>query len=136
MSGFPADHCRVLTSVVKGNAAFVVLDTGSAENRYLYAGTAERIAGGWIDGVSSNGPSAGWTRTGREGDRGIAYIYDEAPSGADRVQAALGDDVREVPVLNGVYLATWWGVPASEEATPGLVAFRVAGAWVSGARLP
>jgi hypothetical protein len=130
MSGFPAEHCRVLASAVEGDAAFVVLDTGPTEYRYLYAGTAERTEGGWTDGTSSNGPSAGLTLTDGEGERGVAYIYDQAPAGADRVRAALGDDVREVAVANGIYLVTWWGVPAAEERTPVPVAFRVADEWV------
>jgi hypothetical protein len=136
MSGFPAEHCRVLASVTEGDAALVILDTGPAEYRYLYAGTAERVAGGWADGSSSNGPSAGWTLTDREGERGVAYIYDESPAGADRARAALGADVREAPVQHGIYLVTWWGVPADETRTPAPLAFRVAGAWVPASRWP
>ena len=130
MSGFPAEHCRVLVRATEGNAAFVVLDTGPAEYRYLYGGTAERVAGGWTDGTSSNGLSAGWKLTDREGDRGVAYIYDEAPSGADRARAALGADVQEAPVRHGIYLVTWWGVPADETRTTAPVAFRIGGEWV------
>jgi hypothetical protein len=129
MSGFPAEHCRVLASAAEGHAAFVVLDTGPAEYRYLYDGTAERVVGGWTDGISGNGRSAGRTLTNRVGDRGVAYIYDEAPAGVDRVWAALGDDVREVAVMNGIYLVTWWGVATDEERVPALVAVRVAGMW-------
>jgi hypothetical protein len=130
MSGFPAEHCRVLASVTAGDAAFVVLDTGPANHPYLYAGTAERVEGGWTDGTSSNGPSAGWTLTDSEANQGVAYIYDEAPAGADRARATLGGDAREVVVENGIFLVTWWGVPASEERTPVPIAFRVAGEWV------
>ena len=136
MSGFPAAHCRVLASVSEGDAAFVVLDTGPAEYRCLYAGTAERVGGGWADGSSRTGPSAGWALTDRGEARGVAYVYDEAPAGADRARAALGADVREVPVQHGIYLATWWGVPADETHTPAPVAFRVGGAWVAAGPTP
>src|SRR5687767_7483038 len=93
MAGFPPEHCRVLASITQGDASFVVLDTGPAEYRYLYGGTAERVKDGWTDGMSSNGPSAGWTRTDRERELGVAYAYAEAPDGADRVRVAFGTEV-------------------------------------------
>ena len=130
MSGFPAEHCRVLASATQGDTAFVVLDTGPAEYRYLYAGTAERVEDGWTDGTGSNGPSSGWTLTDRERGLGVAYVYDEAPTGADRVRAALGADVQETAVINGIYLVTWWRVRSDHVRTPETVAFRVAGKWV------
>ena len=136
MSGFPPEYCRVLASAAEGDAAFVVLDTGPTEYRYLYGGTAERVEGGWIDGTGSNGPSAGWTRTDRERARGVAYIYDEAPADADRVRAELNGDVQEVAVENGLYLVTWWGYPAIRAPAPSVVAFRVAGEWVPAAPRP
>jgi hypothetical protein len=130
MSGFPAEHCRVLASASQGDAAFVVLDTGPAEYRYLYAGTVRRAPDGWVDGTSSNGPSAGWTLTDWEQDLGVAYLYDEAPAGADRVRATLGPDVRETAVTEGIYLVTWWGIPNRDRRTPATVAYHIAGDWV------
>jgi hypothetical protein len=130
MSGFPAEHCRVLASETHGDAAFVVLDTGPAEYRYLYAGTARRVQDGWVDGTSSNGPSAGWTLTDWEADLGVAYLYDEAPAGADRVRVALGTDLQEAAVTHGIYLVTWWGVSNKDARTPATVAFRMGGTWV------
>lgn len=126
MSGFPAEHCRVLASATEGDAAYVVLDTGPAGYPYLYGGTAGRVEGGWTDGTSGNGPGSGWTRT---GERGVSYVYDHAPAGADRVRAAHGGEVREVDVERGVFLVTWWDVPEDADLTPVLLAFRVDGEW-------
>jgi hypothetical protein len=131
MAGFPGEHCRLLASVTEGDAAFVVLDTGPAEYRYLYGGTAERVEDGWTDGISSNGPSAGWTLTDGERDLGVAYTYAEAPDGADRVRVAFGTELQEPAVINGIYLAAWWGVPSGDARTPVTVAFRIAGEWVA-----
>jgi hypothetical protein len=136
MAGFPPEHCRVLASVVHDDAAFVVLDTGPAEYRYLYGGTAERVDGGWTDGISSNGPSAGWTLIDRDDELGVAYTYNEAPEGADRVRVAFGTELQEAAVVNGIYLAAWWGVRSDDARTPVTVAFRIAGEWVSTGTLP
>jgi hypothetical protein len=130
MAGFPTANCRVLASVTEGDAAYVVMDTGPVEYRYLYGGTAERVEGGWIDGTSGNGPGAGWTRTDREGELGVAYIYDEAPEGVDRVRVAFGTELHEAAVINGIYLAAWWRVPSNDARTPVTAAFRVAGEWM------
>jgi hypothetical protein len=136
MAGFPPEHCRVLASVVHDDAAFVVLDTGPVEYRYLYGGTAERVEGGWTDGTSSNGPSAGWTLIDRDDELGVAYTYNEAPHGADRVRVAFGTELQEAAVVNGIYLAAWWGVPSDDARTPVTVAFRIGGEWVSSGTLP
>jgi hypothetical protein len=130
MAGFPAAHCRVLASAAEGDAAYVVMDTGPVEYRYLYGGTAERVEGGWTDGTSSNGPSAGWTCTDHEGQLGVAYVYDEAPDGADRVRVAFGTELQEAEVISGIYLAVWWHVPSDDARTPVATAFRVAGEWM------
>ena len=131
MAGFPPEHCRVLASVTEGDAAFVVLDTGPAEYRYLYGGTAERVEGGWADGINSNGPSAGWTLTDRERELDVAYTYAEAPDGADRARVACGAEFQEPAVINGIYLAAWWGVRSDDARTPVTLAFRIAGVWVA-----
>ena len=55
MDGFPTEHCRVLAVDADGDDAFVVLDTGPTEYRYLYSGTVERVGDGWIGGIDSNG---------------------------------------------------------------------------------
>ena len=131
MAGFPPEHCRVLASVVHENAAYIVLETGPVEYRYLYGGTAQRVEGGWTDGISGNGPSAGWTLIDRDAELGVAYTYDEAPEGADAARVAFGTEMQEVAVVNGIYLAAWWHVPSVDERTLVTVAFRIAGEWVS-----
>ena len=127
MSGFPAGHCRVVACEVDGDDAYVLLNTGSAEHPYLYGGTARREGGGWRDGTSGNG--GGWTRTDADDEVGVLSLWDIAPAGADAARVRWGDDVREVRVRDGAFLATWWRVPFPVDSWPEVVAFRIGGEW-------
>lgn len=129
MQGFPAAHCRVLAVDTDGTHGFVVLDTGSAEHRYLYGGTVERMDGGWVGGCDGNGGAVGWTLTDSEHDVGVVALWDEAPPGADAVRVAWRGEERETPVRNGAYLVTWWREPDPKNALPRVTAFRVNGRW-------
>jgi hypothetical protein len=131
MEGFPAAHCRVLAVEVDGKDGFVVLDTGPAEYRYLYSGTVERVEGGWIGGIDSNGGGVRWTLTDGERDLGVVALSDEAPPGADAVRVTWRGHERQAPVRNGVYLVTWWREPYPEGAWPQVTAFRIGGRWVA-----
>lgn len=128
MEGFPPEHCRVAACAVDGDEAYVVLDTGPVGHPYLYGSAVSRGPRGWEAGTSGNGPTGGWTLTDYEHDLGTAYIYDEAPAGADRVRAVRGGDVKEAVVSGAVYLVAWWRVPFSE-TIPRVLAFRVGGTW-------
>ena len=128
MASFPAAHCRVVASAVDGDDAYVVLDTGPGDYRYLYGVSAVREAGGWWDGTGGNGPAAGWTLADEARELGTAYVYGEAPAGATHVRCTLGAEAREAPVVDGVYLVAWWRVPA-DAPMPTLTAFEVGGAW-------
>ena len=130
MDGFPAAYCRVVVSAAEGDDGYVVLDTGPAEYRYLYGVAVWRDDDGWRDRSSGNGPATGWTRTDERHGLGTAYTYGNAPDGATQVRAALGSEIREVPVVDGVYLATWWRVPV-DAPTPVATAFEIDGAWVA-----
>ena len=130
MDGFPAEHCRVLAVDADGDDAFVVLDTGPTEYRYLYSGTVERVGDGWIGGIDSNGGGVRWTRTDEEREVGVVVLTDEAPPGSDAVRASWRGHERESLVRNGVYLLTWWQEPFPEDSWPKTVAFRIAGRWV------
>jgi hypothetical protein len=129
MDGFPQEHCRVAASFIEGDEAYVVLDTGPAGAPHLYGCAVTRgEQGNWQESASSNGPASGWTSTLKRPGYGIAYVYGEAPAGADRVRAVLGDEVREAEVEGGIYLVAWGGVEEGE-AFPGVVGFRVRGVW-------
>jgi hypothetical protein len=128
LDGFPAAHCRVVAALADGDDAYVVLDAGPAGRPYPYGVSASRRAGGWLPGASGNGP--GWTLTDRERELGTATVWGEAPDGADRVRAALDDDLREAPVAGGVYLVAWWRVPGPAGTGPRVEAFRIRGRWV------
>jgi hypothetical protein len=128
MEGFPDAHCRVVATLVSGDDAYVLLDTGEPGYPHLYGGCVARENGGWRDGTSSNGP--GWTRTGSpDDDLGTLVIWDEAPEGADHVRVSFRGETRVVPVTNGVYLAAWWRLPCPEGEFPRVEAFRVRGRW-------
>lgn len=126
LDGFPGIPCRVVAAAREGDDAYVVMDTQPDGQPYLYGACAARQDGGWVEGTSGNGP--GWTLTDPERDLGTATVWGEAPKGAVRVRASLDDDVREVPVANGVYLVAWWRVPAA--ARTRVHAFRIDGRWV------
>jgi len=131
MQGFPAAHCRVLAVAVDGDDAFVVLDTGPAQYRYLYGGTVKRIGGGWHPGIDGNGGAVGWTLTDDARELGVVAFWDEAPPGADAVRVAWGSEEREAPVRSGVYLVTWWRAPNPAGPWPRVAAFRIGGRWVA-----
>ena len=135
MLGFPPEHCRVLAVDVDGDDAFVVLDTGPSEYRYLYGGTVRRVGDGWSGGIDSNGGGVRWTRTDDVRDLGVVALADEAPPGSDAVRVSWRGRERESLVRNGVYLVTWWREPFPDGPWPTVVAFRIAGRWVEENRL-
>jgi hypothetical protein len=58
LDGWPAaSKARVVSVTVKGDRAEVVLDT---DPHYPYWVYCVRRNGAWIEGVSGNGPTAGW----------------------------------------------------------------------------
>ncbi len=121
LDGFPPGECRVVASRSEGDDAYVLLDAGSVGSPYLYGSSVTRREGGWMEDASGNGP--GWTRTGADGDLGTLAVWGEAPAGAERVRIAFGSEVREEPVVDGVYLSVWWRVPYPESAWPAVVGF-------------
>lgn len=126
LDGFPAAHARVVACATAGDDAYVLLDTGPAEQPYLYGSCLTRDDDGWREVASGNGP--GWTLTDPERELGTAVVWDEAPEGADRVRAVLHGQVWEAGVSNGVYLVAWWRVPADHH--PQIEAFRIHGRWI------
>lgn len=80
MGGFPPKYCRVVASRVRGDDAYVLLDTGSDGNPYLYGVNCTRRDGHWCEGGSSNGP--GWSQAGPDDLLGTLVVWDEAPPDA------------------------------------------------------
>jgi hypothetical protein len=128
MVGFPRKYCRVVASCVEGDAAYVLLDTGSEGHPYLYGSVCTRENGRWMEGASSNGD--GWKRLSLDSELGAMVAWEQAPANADGARVEFQGGVQEVPVKNGVYLAVWWHVPCPDfSAWPRVTAFRIDGRW-------
>jgi len=128
MNGFPPEHCRVIASRVNGDEAYVLLNTGSSAQPYLYGVNCHRENGRWFEGGSGNGP--GWAQTGQDPEVGTLSLWDDAPPGAEMVRVEFEGDLIEEPVREGAYLIVWWRVPPPRD-WPRVTGFRIAGHWGS-----
>ena len=128
MTGFPDAHCRVVSSRVLAEDAYVLLDTGSPGQPYLYGVNCHRKDGQWFEGASSNGP--GWEQTAHDPDLGTLSWWGDAPAGADFIRVAFEGTVIDEPIQDRVYLLVWWRVPYPSE-WPRVIALRVNGTWES-----
>jgi hypothetical protein len=128
MNLFPARHCRVVAARVEGDDAFVLLDTGSTGQPYLYGVNCRRQDGRWFEMSSGNGP--GWALSDEERRLGTWSAWDEAPAHADLVRIEFNGQVVEERVVEGAYLAVWWRQPEPDGAEPRAIAFRIKGDWV------
>lgn len=128
MVGFPAKYCRVVASRVNGDDAYVLIETGSDGNSYLYGVSCIRRDGGWHEGASGN--AGGWSPAGPDDDAlGTLTFWDEAPRDADMVRIVFGGETVEEPVVDGAYLAVWWRTPFPNGRGPRIEAFRINGEW-------
>jgi len=112
---------------VNGDNAYVLLNTGSVTQPYLYGVNCRCENGRWFEGGSANGP--GWEQTGHDPDVGTLSLWDDAPADADMVRVEFEGHIVEEPVVDRAYLVVWWRVPAPPE-WPRVTAFRIAGRWV------
>jgi hypothetical protein len=126
MEGFPKAHCRVIASRTFEDDAYVLLDTGSPGQPYVYGSTCYRRDGQWFEAGSSNAP--GWAQTSHDPDLGTLSLWGDAPAGIDAVRVEFDGSTWEEPVRHGGYLLVWWRVSASTE-WPRIVAVREHGAW-------
>jgi hypothetical protein len=115
MTGFPA-HCRVVGLRLREDDAYVLLNTGSREQPYLYGVNCGRKNGRWFEGGSSNGP--GWEQAAHYPDVGTLSLWGDAPVGSDAVRVA----------FEGAYFLVWWRVPCPSQ-WPRVVAILVDGTW-------
>jgi hypothetical protein len=114
-ASFPMQFCRIVAMREMGEDGYVLFDTRTNGEPYLYGANFERVDDGrWMEGSSSNG--SGWSQMGPDAEFGTLAVWEEAPPGVDRVRVELMDgQVREEPVENRGYLVVWWRVPRTVE---------------------
>jgi hypothetical protein len=130
MVGFTPKYCRPIASRMSGDDAYVLLNTGSSEQPYLYGVNCRRENGRWFEGGSANRP--GWEQTGHDPDVGTLSFWDDAPVDADMVRVEFDGGLVEGPVIDRAFLVVWWRVPAPLD-WPRARAFRIAGRWIDSA---
>jgi hypothetical protein len=128
MDGFPTECCRVVASRVDGDNAYVLLDTGSPGQPYLYGVNCKRSNGQWFEGASGNG--GGWSLTDVTARVGTWSLWGDAPADVDRVRASFNGELFEEPVLQGAYLFVWWRQPESLGEAPAVTEVRISGKWI------
>jgi hypothetical protein len=126
MVGFPAAHCRVIACRSHGDDAYVLLDTGSPGQPYLYGADCYRRDEKWFESGSRNGP--GWQQTSHDPDLGTLTYWGDVPVDVDAVRVEFDGTVLEDPILQGAYFFVWWRVPCPTD-WPCIVAVREAGTW-------
>jgi hypothetical protein len=124
--GYPPGQCRVVSTRVNDDHAYVLLETGTATQKYLYGVNFKRVDGRWFEVSSANTP--GWEQTDPDLHVGNLSIWGEAPRHADAVRAVFTDVVVEEPVRDATYLIVRWGVP-EQLAWAGRLEFRIDGRW-------
>jgi hypothetical protein len=120
MTGFPEAHCCVVATRICGDAAFVLLDTGSAGHPYHYGVHCHRNDGVWKEGSSANGP--GWSQSGPDPRLGTMVFWAGAPPNVRAVRVVFGGTALEEPIVEGVFLAVWWRVPCPKDDWPRVTA--------------
>ena len=132
MVGFQSTSCRVIASRSQGDDAYVLLNTGSDEQPYLYGVNCRREDGRWFEGGSGN--ASGWQPAGEDPHLGILSFWDDAPADAEMVRVEFEGHTVEERVADRAFLVVWWRVPApSMQNWPRVRAFRIAGRWIDSA---
>ena len=125
-AGFVQADCRVVASDVYEDTAYVLLDTGSAGEPYLYGADCCRINGRWFELGSCNG--SGWHQTGDDPALGTLSLWDEVPEDVEAVRVMFNGSTSEHPARQRAYLAVWWRVPLPVE-WPTVVGMKIRGVW-------
>lgn len=129
LDGFPREHCRVVASRADADHAYVLLNTGSAGQLYLYGVNCVRLEGRWFAASSGNGP--GWSQAGADPSLGTLTLWGDAPATADMVRVEYRGQLHDEPVTGGAYLVVWWRQPGLLTEGPRVKAFRVDGRWTT-----
>ncbi len=122
----PAAFTEVIAADIAphGRAAVVLLDTAPDSGGYPYQVVCHMERGGWMEGMSGN--AHGWTSTeaGEDEDLGVLTWWDDAPEGARIAILRVGDELTEVPVVDGYAFFVAWDVPCPEgDGFPELLRF-------------
>ena len=125
-AGFSEAHCRAVASQVYEDNAYVLLDTGSPGEPYLYGADCCRINGRWFELGSRNG--SGWHQTGDDPAVGTLSLWDEVAEDVEAVRVMFNGSTSEHPARDRAYLAVWWRVPPPVE-WPAVVGVRKHGVW-------
>src|SRR5436190_18683578 len=96
MEGFPEAHCHVVASRVFEDEAYVLLDTGSPGQPYLYGSHCYRRHGRWFEAGSGN--AYGWAQTDDDPNLGTLSFWGDVPSGVDAVRVEFEGTISEEPV--------------------------------------
>lgn len=124
----PEVHCRVVASAVSGDAAYVLLDTGTEANPYPYGVHCYRENRLWYE--AGGGNSGGWALLDKERGTGTLAFWEEAAEGADAVRIRYKARTHELPVQEGYFLFVRWHVPSDHvQDIVQALAFRINGTW-------
>ena len=85
LDGYPRRYCYVVAARQQGDHAYVLLNTGTDNRRYLYGVNCVRQDGRWYEDGSAN-TGGGWRQIGQDPAVGILSVWDDAPEGADAVR--------------------------------------------------
>ena len=113
LASFPRDFERTMIVRSQGSDGYILIDGGTERYRYLYGLNCHRIGTEWFEGSSGNG--GGWSACVDDHTVGTWAVWGDAPSGSTSVRVKFGDDVQEVPVVSGAYLAVWWRTPCPDD---------------------
>lgn len=122
-------RCEVLASVSEGDVGYVLMNGGTENYKYPYGIDVYRRNGRWHEGSSSN--AFGWSLTSdplNGPSLGTWSLWAEVPADVDLVRVVRGEEVREVPVQNGVFLTCWFHQDEAS-AFPVVNAMRRHGTW-------
>lgn len=121
MAGFPPHHVRVVASRIDGDDAYVLLDTSSSDQPYLYGVNCLRETSGWREGSSGNG--GGWSLSDEKHNLGTWALWDDAPRGADFIRVEFDGVTSEHAVHDGLYFVVFFRRPS--RPAPRITGFRI-----------
>lgn len=115
--GVPPRFVRVADADLSddGDAAVVLVVLNPNEDPYPRLSFCEHVGGVWRELAEADPtlPAVNWAA-----GRWVAYAGGSAPAGASVVSVRHGDETRERPVVDGLYVAAFWASPGGSEDDP------------------
>jgi hypothetical protein len=117
LAGFPPGEVRVVGVPARSPdqlGAVVVYEV--LPGGYHEASVCAHAADGWretVSGSASPAPFYGWSVTSAD-ELGVLYWFGEAPAHAAEAIVENDDGEARFPVVDGVYVAARWNVPAAD----------------------